>query len=120
MKRSMLCALTLFITFGCGLNSKPGDGDKIGQVIRLSRVGIFRDTWEGQLIRGGMTGGSGVMGVAPFDFTIEDPVLVEKARKFMEDQTEVVIHWRCEGVYSACRSSSGGDFLTSIEPAVKR
>ncbi|MBX4190358.1 hypothetical protein KW791_03645, partial [Candidatus Parcubacteria bacterium] len=75
--------------------------------------------WEGQLIRGGMSGGSGTIGAQPFDFTIESDAMAEKAQEYMTNQTEVVIKYRMEGLYSVCRSDSSGHFLTSIEPAKK-
>ena len=48
-----------------------GSGEKIGVVTKLARHGVFCKTWEGQIVRGGLNGGSGVVGAA-FDFTIED------------------------------------------------
>jgi hypothetical protein len=119
MKRSNLCALALFVVFGCGVNTSPGEGDKVGQIVRLQRVGMASKTWEGEIIRGGMSGGSGVIGMTPFDFTIENEELATAVRGFMDNQTEVTIHYRSEGVYSACRTESRGHFLVSIEPAKK-
>ena len=104
---------------GCGVNLSHGDGDKIGQVIKLSKQGLFVDTWEGQIIRGGMSDGSGGFGVQPFDFTVESDELAAKVRGFMETQAEVVIKYRIEGVYSPFRSERSGPFLVSIEPAKK-
>lgn len=116
--RHLLIIAALFTT-GCGLNT-PGTGEKIGQVVKLSKQGVIRSTWEGQLIRGGMNGGSGSFGTTvPFDFTIEDGQMAAIAQKYMQDQTEVVIRYRMEGVYSAFRSDSDGHFLVSIEPAKK-
>lgn len=118
--RTVICVLlTCLSSVGCMLNTSPGTGEKIGQIVKLSSQGIMCATWEGQLIRGGMTGGSGTIGAQPFDFTIESKEMADKAQQFMADQTEVVIKYRMEGVYSACRSDSGGHFLVSIEPAKK-
>lgn len=116
---SLALVFTLLIA-GCGRpNSSPGKGEKIGQVVKLSQQGIFCQTWEGQLIRGGMTGGSGAFGLVPFDFTVESDELAQKVQKYMQDQTEVIIKYRMEGLYSWCRSDSYGHFLNSIEPAKK-
>ena len=106
------------ISLGCGLNSSPGTGEKIGQVVKLSRQGMLNATWEGQLIRGGMSGGSGTLGTA-FDFTIEDDAMAQKAMEYMQNQTEVIIRYRMEGIYNLWRTESSGHFLTSIGPAKK-
>ena len=124
MKRvtQVLCVAlaVIVLTGGCFLNYHPGSGEKVGQVVKVNKEGIFCQTWEAQLIRGGISDGSGAFGVQPFDFTVESDALAEKVQKYMRDQTEVVIKYRMEGLYAACRSSSSGHFLVSIEPAVKR
>lgn len=103
---------------GC-VNVSHGKGEKIGQVVKFSQQGFIRDTWEGQLIRGGMSGGSGSFGTVPFNFTVEGSGLVKKVQEYMRDQTEVVITYRIEGVYSPFRSESSGHFLIGVEPAKK-
>ncbi len=103
---------------GCA-NVSHGFGEKIGQVVKLSKQGFICDTWEGQLIRGGMSGGSGSFGTVPFDFTVEGEDLVKQVQGYMKDQTEVVIKYRIEGIYSPFRSESWGHFLISVEPATK-
>lgn len=110
---------TVICATGCGCNGSPGSGEKIGQIVKVSEVGMMSKTFEGQLIRGGMTGGSGTAGTPPFDFTIESEEMAQKAREYMQSQTEVVIHYRTEFVYSEFRTENGGVFLTSIEPAKK-
>jgi hypothetical protein len=111
--------LILIISFaGCGVNT-PGSGEKIGQIVKVSQEGVFVDTWEAQLIRGGLTGGSGAFGTVPFDFTIEDEALVNKVQMYMQNQQEVIIKYRVEGIYSRFRSGSKWYFLVSIEPANK-
>lgn len=100
---------------GCGVNT-PSSGQKVGQIVRVEEKGIFFKTWEAQLIRGGLSGGSGTMGAA-FDFTIERKEDAIKAQVCMEKQTEVILRYRTEGIYAAIRSESGGDFLEQIEPA---
>lgn len=117
MKKLPLVILLAALLTGCGLN-KPGDGEKVGQIVKLSKHGFFAKTWEAQIIRGGFSGGSGTMGQA-FDFTVESDEQAAKVRAFMEAQTEVRIHYRTEGIYSVLRSDTGGDFLESIEPVKK-
>lgn len=111
-------ALTVvaLLAVGCGIRT-PGEGEKIGQIVRATSEGIFCTTFEAQLIRGGMTDGSGSFGVTPFTFTITGSTQAEQIKQYMRDQTEVIIRYRTEGFYSLCRSGSGGDFLVSVSPA---
>lgn len=104
---------------GFYVNTSHGDGEKIGQIVKLSKQGLINQTWEGQLIRGGMNGGSGAFGTVPFNFTVESDDLVAKVKQYMQNQTEVLVAYRIEGIYSPFRSESRGHFLTNIEPAQK-
>jgi|GEM_PF-2749993 len=118
--KAVVVALVLLVFFaGCGINTDPGSGEKIGQIVKVSKEGMFFDTQEAQLIRGGLTSGSGAFGTVPFNFTIEDEALVKKVQEYMQNQREVIIKYRIEGIYSRSRSGSHGHFLISIEPAVK-
>lgn len=100
-----------------GCNASPGTGEKIGQIVKVSKQGMIRKTWEAQLIRGGMIGGSGAFGTVPFDFTIEDDATAAIATQYMQQQTEVVIKYKMEGLYSLLRTESRGHFLVNIRPA---
>lgn len=102
---------------GCAVNTSPGTGSKIGQVVKISKQGMLSKTWEAQLIRGGLNGGSGSFGATPFDFTIENEKQAEQVQEYMNKQTEVVITYRMEGIYAATRSDSSGHFLETIRPA---
>lgn len=118
MKKSLVfaAALSFFTLSGCGFNT-PSNGEKIGQIVRVNKEGILNKTWEGQLIRGGFTDGSGTVGTVPFEFTIEDETLANKVQEYMKNQIEVIVEYRTEGVYSLSRSGSNGNFLTNIKPA---
>lgn len=91
-----------------------GGGEKIGSVTRLQRTGAFCKTWEGEIIRGGLNSGSGVVGNA-FHFTIEDDALAQQVQRAMEAQQEVKITYKKEAI-TLCRSDSDSYFLTKIEP----
>lgn len=120
MKKLLILTLALSTLCGCGLNTNNGKGEKVGQVVKLSKTGLIYKTWEGQLIRGGMSSGSGGFGVTPYDFTVEDDDMAKKVQECMENQTEVKIKYRIEGVYALSRSDSGGHFLVSIESVTNR
>lgn len=91
-----------------------GGGEKIGTITRINRMGIICKTWEAEIIRGGLNTGSGVMGQA-FHFTIEDDSLAKEVERFMNNQQEVKITYKKEGV-TLCRSDSDDVFLSKIEP----
>lgn len=117
MKLLIISALVCLSVCGCGINAQPGTGSKIGQITRVKKVGILNKTWEAELIRGGFSNGSGTVGTRPFEFTIETDAMAEQCIKYMTNQTEVVIEFQSEGIYSLSRTDSGGEFLTSIHPS---
>jgi hypothetical protein len=80
---------------------------------KLAQQGVFVTTWEAELVRGGsFTGGTGVQG-APFDFTIDDPALLAKARDAFDNQKEVRIKYHKKTL--CWYSHSDCNFLDSIE-----
>lgn len=62
-----------------------------------------------------MNNGSGSFGVAPFNFTIEKEEDAKSVQKYMQDQTEVIITYREEGIFFFCRSNVSA-FLETIKP----
>jgi hypothetical protein len=115
LTRMLLLAAPMLALVGCG---DMGSGEKMGTIIKLATHGVFCTTYEAELIRGGMSNGSGAFGVAPFDFTIDKPELVAKVQAAVESQQEVKITYH-EEMNSFCRSDSNSYFLTSIEPVKK-
>lgn len=113
---SVLAFTCIFGLFGCGVNTSPGTAEKVGVIVRVAKVGLVSQTWEAQIIRGGLTGGTGVTGTAPFDFTIEGANDAELAKEYMKSGTEVLLVYRSEGFFSAFRTESNGQFLVSIAP----
>lgn len=109
MKKLLLLGLLPLLT-ACW---DTGTGNKVGIITRLNKQGVFCKTWEGEIIRGGMNGGSGNFGQA-FNFTVESDELAERVQKALDSQQEVKIYYRGEGA-TFCRSDSGNDFLTKIE-----
>ena len=114
MRKSLLAyALLSTVTLsGC---IDTGSGEKIGSIVKLAQEGVWCKTWEGEIIRGGLSNGSGVNGQS-FRFTIEDnPELVEKIKGVMESQQEIKLHYRTE-MTTFCRSNSPSHaFVTSVE-----
>ena len=110
MKKIALVVLCMMLS-GCW---EIGTGEKIGTVVRLNKQGFFCKTWEGQMVRGGFTDGSGVAGTLPFEFTIEDDKLAEKVKEAMEAQKMIRVKYKME-FNSFCRSDSMSTFLTELE-----
>lgn len=106
--------LVLFSISGCRCNGRPGDGEKIGQIVKINKQGMINKTWEVELIRGGLSGGNGTIGTAPFDFTVRDDKTAAQLKEYMEKQTEVTIHYDMPLIYSIS-SSDSGHFLTAVE-----
>ncbi len=109
MRRWLIVAFSLSLC-GCG---DCGDGEKVGQIIKLNHQGAACKTWEAELIRGGLNNGSGAASTL-FDFTIEDERLVPAIQDAIDKQYEVKIHYNMEGV-TLCRSDSDSHFLQRIE-----
>ena len=111
-KTLMMVALAGLTLAGC---RDTGSGEKIGMVTKLAQQGVFCKTWEGEIVRGGMNGGTGVNG-SSYHFTIpDDEALVKKVKSAMESQQEVKISYRTEWA-TFCRSDSPSNaFLTNIE-----
>jgi hypothetical protein len=98
---------------------KDSTGEKAGSVTRLSEDGWIPlcKTWEGEIIRGGLSNGSGVLGGAAFHFTVEGNDLIQQVKQSLESQKEVKIHYHHEKfvLLGSCSSKSDGYFLDSIE-----
>lgn len=116
MKRTLsllVVALSAMFLAGCW---ETADGEKIGTITRLNRQGVLNGckSWEGEIIRGGLNTGSGVMGQA-FHFTVENDALAKEVERMMNTQQEVKITYKQELV-TFCRSDSNDVFLVKIEP----
>jgi hypothetical protein len=111
IKRTVLVAFAATLVLsGCIEN---GNGEKVGQITKVSKEGAVCPTWEAEIIRGGFNGGSGVQGQA-FHFTIENnDALLKQVQDAMNNQQEVKIHYRSE-MATLCRSEHD-NFLVGIE-----
>ncbi len=110
LKKIALVSMACFALSGCW---ETQSGEKIGQITRVAQQGAVVKTWEAEIIRGGLSSGSGVNGSA-FHFTIENDELLKKVQKAMADQSEVKITFSKEMV-SFLRSESNSNFLKSVD-----
>ena len=69
-----------------------GNGERIGEVISLHKVGRVHKTWEGELIKGGMVNGSGSFG-KPFDFTVSNPSLIKPLLNSMMNGQPIILFY---------------------------
>ena len=107
--------VSAFALAGC---KEIGTGEKIGTVTNVSpNTGLWCPTMEVEIIRGGMSGGTGVVGAA-FHGTVEtNPEIFAFLLKAMEERREVKVKWRREFM-TFCRSENKDDyFITSAEYA---
>jgi hypothetical protein len=121
MRKILMFILPLFLS-GCLVT---GQGEKRGEIVKLAQEGVVCKTWEGELIRGGMSNGSGSFGVRPFAFTVENLNLLEKVKFALENNKEVKLVYHHEA-FTFCRSErqkigsgsddyDGGNFLDDIQ-----
>jgi hypothetical protein len=120
MKRVSALALMLVAAIsltGCRPNYVTGSGTKVGTIIQISYDGTLVKTHEIEVVRGGMSNGSGGFSTKPFFATITDPGLLAKAQDAFDKQYEVNITYT--EYWSAPLASDNDDnaFVNSIEPA---
>ena len=84
-----LCFLT-----GCWRVEK---GQKSGIIVKVSKVGRYWGTYEGEMVLGGLENASGVSGRA-FHFTLGQfkSELVKKADYAMQNNKHVIISYHCD------------------------
>jgi hypothetical protein len=111
LKKIALISLCIVFLSGCWETSR---GQKIGMIIKLADEGILIKTHEGQMIRGGMSNGSGSFGVHPFDFTMESIDSYNTAIYAMDHQKEVRITYHTE-LMTLFRCESNNVFVDKIE-----
>ena len=108
----MLVILLSSMLSGCWTRSV---GEKTGVIVKFAKEGMFFNSWEGELIRGGMNSGSGVFG-KPFNFTVEDEKLIPIIQSALENQKEVRIHYHIESFVWPTRAEDQSEgFIDSIE-----
>jgi hypothetical protein len=113
MKKFVIGLFLLAITCTLGGCIQSATGERVGTVTKLSKQGIFCPTYEAEIIKGGMAGGSGAFG-HPFDFTVEDKTLLDTINTAMAGGKEIKITFHTEE-FTFCRSESGGDFVDKVD-----
>lgn len=87
---AILIILVAVLSGGSGSIS-ISDGNRTGQITKLSHKGIYWTTWEGELLVGGLRSGS-VANV--WQFSVIDSSIIEQLRKAMDESASVNLHYR--------------------------
>lgn len=116
MKRALAFGMALMLA-GCGEYS---DGERVGTIQKFSRKGLVSKTWEGEMLLGGLrrkststtdSGGnshtSSSMVANVWEFTVEDPALVAKVKKLIDEGAVIRAHYRQEYMTHPFRTETG-------------
>lgn len=115
MKKTFFIVLLIAVWCLFGCTKVVSEGEKVGTVIKVAKQGVVCNTWEGELIRGGMSNGSGGFSTTPLHFTINDNGLLQKTKEALDGQYEVKVRYVEYFGPMSCASDSSAYFLTSIE-----
>jgi hypothetical protein len=107
----------VMMTSASGVVQSPTSGVKRGVVVKLAEEGIFVKTQEAELIRGGLTNGSGVAGGEVFTFTVSDPAVLQQIRQALDTGEEIEIKYE-RPLFSVplSRQIMSNPFVTSVIP----
>lgn len=112
MKKLIAIGIVTFLLSGCW---NTAEGEKTGVIVKLAKQGAIWGTYEGELIRGGMTNGSGAWG-KPFDFTVSDSNTAYQLTQAMEQNKQVRIKYH-EEAFCWLSSESNCVYLDSYSVA---
>lgn len=107
--KTATCVLSsglMLSSLGCGSGIDSGEGKKIGQIVKIGQHGVFCSTYEAEIIRGGLNGGTGVNGLA-LDFSIKEKKLYEQLVEVMEKQQEIELSYTRATMSGPCYSETG-------------
>jgi len=107
----------VMMTSASGVVQSPTSGVKRGVVVKLAEEGLFVKTQEAELIRGGLTNGSGVAGGEVFTFTVSDPAVLQQIRQALDTGEEIEIKYE-RPLFSVplSRQIMSNPFVTSVIP----
>ncbi len=100
-------ALSLLLC-GCW---NTGNGSKVGNIVAIKDSGMLVRTYTIEVIKGGMSNGSGSFSGKAFFANVEDALQINNARTAFNNQEEVIVKyhtelycapWRREGEANYC------------------
>lgn len=90
-------------------------GIREGNIIKVADEGFFCKTHEIEIIKGGLSEGSGSFGVEPFNFTVESEEVLNTLKKAQNERKEVRVYYHRE-VISWCRTETfDSAFVDKVE-----
>ena len=104
--KSLSVALVALLLTACNINTSPGDGDKIGQIAKVQRVGMLCKTDE-ILVTGKFGGGE-------LHLTVPSSLL-DAVHAANESQAFVKIRYHTDFMDSLCSNETGNKWLDSVE-----
>lgn len=85
--RNLCFFATVFLLSGC---SYSGESQRNGQIVKISSEGFINRTTEVEIIKGSLGNGNGAFG-SKFDFTINNPNLLNIANQAFEKGKEIIV-----------------------------
>lgn len=111
-KKTVIIGASCLLLSGCW---NKGEGQKIGVIVKVAKEGAIWETWEGELIRGGLQDASGANGSSfHFGFGAFKGKMVEKATELMNMNKPVTLTYECEVFVGPWRSAHKC-FVTNIQ-----
>lgn len=86
-----IIALCILMGFCAGCGHVVATGTKVGTIIKVYNGGFWHRTWEMEVIKGGMNGGTGSFSTTPEWITLTTPEQVAEAQHDMDAQQEVQV-----------------------------
>lgn len=127
MRKLKLLTLAALLSVGLTGCFDYSDGDRVGQIIKFSRKGLFCKTWEGEMLLGGLktkttstTDSNGYVSTSTsnvanvFQFTVERPELVPIIKDALDSGHTVRLTYRQE-LATFCRSDGTDSFITAVK-----
>ncbi len=111
MKKAILICMMIILLSGCW---ETRTGEKIGNIVKFAKEGLFFKTYEVELMRGGFSNGSGSTG-ATFDVTVEDKKLIPVIEEAVNNHKSVVIKYHQELFTLPGRCESHNYFMDDIK-----
>lgn len=101
---------------GCGCSFQSSKGERTGNVTKLSYKGVFGNSWEGEMVLGGIrTTSDGGVAANIWQFTVpQDENLLSKIRYASEHGTRITIKYHQPFFYNTFKNRSGGYFVDGV------
>lgn len=112
MKKLLLLACAALLLQGCWETSK---GTKVGIIVKCASEGILSKTYECELVRGGVSDGSGTLGKS-FHFTAEHSEMFSVLDDALNNQRQVRIKYHTELMAAPWRTETeNAAFVDAVE-----